>query len=643
MTVRVVSGIGLLITQLQVFPAFAQDISMLSAEQIKNLTVEELMNVEVTSVSKMPEKLTEVASAIQVITSKDIQRSAATSIPEALRLASNLQVTQLNARHWAISSRGFTSIFSNKLLVMIDGRTVYSPLFAGVYWDAQNVILEDVDRIEVISGPGGTLWGANAVNGIINIITKRSKDTQGLYASLATGSALQRQAEARYAGTITSDLSYRVYGSYNRRNHTVLTNGTDNTDNWDILTTGFAMDWDASDNNALSFQGNFYGGEEFKSNNSPSIDGQNIMARWKHRVSDKSDFIVQAYADRTWRTTIPINDELYTADLDFQHNFSLGKNQNIIWGGGYRYQKSKTKNNTTRVGFLPGDREMQLFSGFIQDEITILPERLKFTIGTKLQHDMFSDFEVQPSARVSFNLIKQQFLWAAVSRAIRAPSRIDVDYFSPPFAVPATSPSIAGGPDFTSEKLLASEIGYRSQPLSGLAVSLAAFYNVYDDLYSIEVAPGTRTSYIKNGAEGKTYGLEFSGNYVVSSSWNLRAGYTYFHKKLQNKPGNNSNPAALGILGTDANNQALLQSVWNLPRNLEFDVVARYMDYLPATLNNRQVPSYITLDTRLAWRQKRSGLEFSVNGQNLLDKRHPEIGNGAEIQRGVYGQIIWRY
>ncbi|HEY0667794.1 MAG TPA: TonB-dependent receptor [Sphingobacteriaceae bacterium] len=632
------SGITAVLLQLISFSVSAQ----LSAQDIKSLTVEELMNIEVISVSKMPEKLTGVASAIQVITNQDIQRSAATNVPEALRLASNLQVTQVNARHWAISSRGFTSTFSNKLLVMIDGRTVYSPLFAGVFWDAQQVMLEDVERIEVISGPGGTLWGANAVNGIINIITKSSKETQGIYAAVATGSNLQRLAEARYGGKAGKDITYRLYANYNRRNHTILTDGNDNTDNWDIGQTGFMLDWDASEKSSVNVQGNFYMGKEYKSTTTPTIDGQNIMAKWVHRSSATSGFTLQAYIDRTWRTTIPINDELYTSDLDFQHNSQIGKNHHLIWGVGYRHLNSKTQNNTRRVGFLPNHRKMQLFSGFVQDEIAIIPEKLSVNIGTKLQHNEFTDFEVQPSVRLSYTPLKHHFIWAAASRAVRMPSRIDVDYFSPPFPVPPTTPSITGGPDFNSEKLIAGELGYRTQPLSGLTVSLAGFYNVYDDLYSIEPIPGTRTSQIRNGVEGTTYGFEFSGNYVVSSYWNLRAGYKWFDKELQNKPGNVANPAALGILGTDANNMALLQSALNLPANMQFDVVMRYMDELPATLSNKRVPSYVTMDSRIAWKYKK-GLELSINGQNLFDKRHLEIGNGAEIPRGVYGKLVWRY
>ncbi|HEY0899343.1 MAG TPA: TonB-dependent receptor [Sphingobacteriaceae bacterium] len=628
---------------LTILPAFSQNIDTLSPSEIKKLSVEDLMNIEVTSVSKRPEKLTEAPSAIQVITREDILRSAAKNVPEALRLASNLQVAQVNSRHWVIGSRGFNNIYANKLLVLIDGRTVYSPLFAGVFWDAQNLMLEDVERIEIISGPGGTLWGANAVNGIINIITRNAKDSKGIYASAGVGQNLKQLAEARYGGKIGSDVAYRIYTKHIKRNNTILQNGQNNTDDWEHNQAGFAMDWEASDKDALSFQGNFYMAED-KNPNPSSIDGQHILGRWSHAYSDQSNLVVQAYVDRNWRIDAPstIRDQLITTDLEVQHNFPAGKSHQILWGGGYRYMKDEARFTTDFVGLLPAHKKMHLFSSFIQDDITIIPERLVTTVGTKLQHNTYSGFEWQPSARVSYTPFTNQLIWAAVSRAVRTPSRMDVDYFLPKYPVPPTSPSVAGGPNFTSEKLVAYELGYRTQPYSGLSLSVSTFYNVYDDLHSVEVLPGTLTYQIQNGSKGTSYGVELSGNYVLTSNWSLRGGYTFFHKNLKNKPGNVSSPALLGNLGTDADNMATLQSVLNLPKSFQFDVVARYMDYLPATLYNKRVTSYVALDTRIGW-QFRKQLELSVTGQNLLKDQHLEFGNGARIERGVFGRITWRY
>lgn len=615
-----------------------------SPNELKKLSIEELLDIEVTSVSKIPEKLTEVASAIQVITQQDIQRSAATNLPEALRLSPNLQVAQVSSRNWIISARGFNSVFSNKLLVMIDGRTVYSPLFAGVFWDAQSVMLEDIDKIEVISGPGATLWGANAVNGVINIVTKNPNQTQGLYVSESYGSALDGAVEARYGGKINSKLSYRVYAQHQDRDNTYLANGTENIDKWGFSQGGFNFNWDASKVNSFAFQGNFYGGEEQALTTPSSIDGQNVMGRWQHTFSDSSNLILQAYVDRTWRRDVPgtINDELLTYDLDLQHNLSIGKVLNLIWGAGYRLMDDKTSNSTQFVGFLPKNRKMHLLSSFVQNELIIIPETFKLTLGAKLQHNVFSGFEFQPSARFSLTPVIHHSFWGAASRAVRAPSRIDVDYRLPAYDVPPNSPSVAGGPNFTSEKVVSYELGYRVQPFSALSLSIAAFYNEYDDLYSVEALPGTLTFQIQNGVKGNTRGLEFTGHFVAASWWKLRGGYTFFRKNLRNKPGNLSDPLALENLGSDANNRFLIQSMLDLPKNIKADMIMRYVDYLPASPFNKRVSSYITADARIAWQLKKT-LEVSVAGQNLFQKRHIEALGTVAIQRGIYGKISLRY
>jgi iron complex outermembrane recepter protein len=619
----------------------AQETVALSMRELKKLSIEELLNIEVVSVSKRLEKLSEVASAIQVITAEDIRRSGATCIPEALRLSPNLQVAQLNSHHWIISARGFNSTFANKLLVMIDGRTVYSPLFAGVFWDAQNVLLEDVDRIEIISGPGGTLWGANAVNGVINIITKSSQDTKGIYATAATGSFLRNQVAARYGGGIGSDLTYRVYAMHHNRDHTYLPGGEDNADKWRQSQAGFALDWKLSERNTLNTQGNFYSGIEKTKPETSSMDGQNVMARWTHNFAQGSDLNVQAYYDRTWRHDVPgtISDQLETYDLEFQHGFRLAKFNNILWGLGYRLMSDETSNATPFVGFLPKDRTMHLYSSFLQDEIILIPETLKLTVGTKVQHNDFSGFEVQPSFRIAWSHGRNT-VWSAVSRAVRAPSRIDVDYHIPAYEVPPNQPNVAGGPNFDSEKVTAYELGYRMQPGSKGAFSLSTFFNRYDDLYSVEVLPGTLTYQIMNGVTGDAYGFEFSGNVEVTSGLRLRGGYTYFVKDLKNKPSNLADPIVLTSLGSDAKNIFLLQAILDVMKKFQFDVVARYVDDLPLTQFNKSVPSYFTVDARIAWASK--NWELSVVGQNLLHDKHPEFAS-IEIPRNVYGKVTWRF
>jgi iron complex outermembrane receptor protein len=612
--------------------AFSQETGLPSAAEIKKLSVEDLMNIEVTSVSKRPEKLTEVASAIQVITKEDIHRSGATNIPEALRLAPNLQVAQLNSSAWIISARGFNATFANKLLVMIDGRTVYSPLFAGVFWDVQSVLLEDVERIEVISGPGGTLWGANAVNGVINIITKHSSDTKGLYASASAGSMLRRAGALRYGGNIGSRVSYRVFAQHSDRDNTFLPNGNDSTDQWNYSQAGFAADWTPSEANAVMVQGNVYRGIHETVPSESSVDGQNILARWSHLFKSGSNFVVQGYYDRAWRRDIPstIADQLETYDFDFQHDFTVMKRHHLVWGGGYRYMHDESQHSTLFVGLMPETRNMKLFSTFVQDEIALVPDRLKLIVGTKLQHNTYSQYELQPNARLAWTTAKNT-VWGAVSRSVRAPSRIDVDYFLPTFDLPPNIPHVAGGPNFTSEKVTAYEVGYRVQPSTRLSLSLAAFYNQYYDLYSVEALPNTMTYTIQNGTRGDSRGVEFSGRYQVCDSWRLRGGYTYFYKNLENKPGRVYDYSALG---NDAENQFHLHSILDLPAHFQLDITFRYIDQLPKP----HFPDYLAFDTRVAWEYKQ--WEVSLVGQNLRESRHREIF--AEIPRSFYAKVACR-
>lgn len=608
---------------------------------LKRLSVEDLMNIEVTSVSKRPEKLSEVASAIQVITSEDIYRSGATNLPEALRLAPNLQVAQLNSYSWIISARGFNNIFSNKLLVLIDGRVVYTPLFAGVYWDVQNVLLEDIDRIEVISGPGGTLWGANAVNGVINIITKKAEDTPGLYISGAGGSFLRNDEAIRYGGTTRSGLSFRTYAQHTGRGKTVLSNGKDNTDQWDITEFDAGMDWSPSDATAVSLQANFYKGTEHTSPGPSAFDGQNVLARWTHNFSAKSDLKIQTYYDRTWRKDLPstINDQLQTYDLDVQYHFLTRKNNNIVVGSGFRLMRDMTRNSTVFVGFVPPERTLRLFSGFVQDELKLVPDRLKLTLGTKLSHNVFTGFEIQPSIRMAWTPRASATLWTSVSRAVRTPSRIDVDYHIPTYTVPPGTQNVNGGPDFTSESAIAYELGYRISPNPNLSLSLAAFYNNYDDLYSVEALPGTKTYQIQNGVEGNSHGIELSGNYRVFPAWRLRGGYTYFHKDLRTKPGHTFD---VSYAGSDPANQVILQSILDLPAHLSMDITGRYMGRRPpsAVSNLPAVPSYYNFDIRLGWQYK--FLDISVTGQNLAKDQHTEFGV-FRIPRNIYGKISCRF
>jgi iron complex outermembrane recepter protein len=615
------------------------DTSLFTAQQIKKLSVEELMDIEVTSVSKHPEKLSEVASAIQVITHEDIRRSGATSLPEALKLAPNLEVAQLNAYAWVITARGFSNVFSNKLLVMIDGRTVYNPLFAGVYWDAQSVLLADVDRIEIISGPGGTLWGANAVNGVINIITKKAEETQGLYLSAAAGDQLHNQFSARYGGKIGSGITYRVFGQSSELDPTLNAKGQNNPDNWNMGQGGFRMDYDAGGADKLSLQANFEGGTEHTNPAQASFDEQDGMAQFTHTFSSRSDLQVQAYYDRTWRHDPPstFNDQMQTYDLNMQQHFQAGKRNNLLWGAEYRLTIDNSQNSTTFVGFLPANKNLPLYNAFLQDEVQLLPDKVKLTLGTKLLHDVYTGFEWQPSARLSWFPGNQQTVWAAISRAVRTPSRIDVDYHIPTYPVPPTTQSVDGGPDFVSEKLVAYELGYRVQPSKQVSLSLATFYNSYDDLYSVEVVPGTKTYLIQNGMYGNSQGIELSGQYQATGFWRLRGGYTFFHKNIMDKPGHSFDPTYEGV---DPNHQAVLQSMLDLSRYFQLDLTGRYVSGRPRSVvaGVPTVNPYSNMDVRLAWHPGK--MEFSLVGQNLLNPNHVEFAS-TRIPRSLYAKISY--
>jgi iron complex outermembrane receptor protein len=610
----------------------------ISPADLKKLSVEELMNIRVTLVSRTPQRIRDAASAIQVMTGDEIKRSGAASIPDALRLFPNIQVAQLNSGAWIIGTRGFNTIFSNKLLVMIDGRTIYTPLFGGVIWDIQDVLLEDIDRIEVVSGPGGTLWGANAVNGVINIVTKKSSQTQGAFVSASAGNFLRDNFEARYGGKIGDKTHFRVYGMHFDRQPTTKADGNKSTDGWRLSQGGFRMDIDASPKDEFTVQGDFYGGTRKTAPEHSPMNGQNILGRWTHTYSSSSDILLQVYYDRYFREDVPGtgSDRMNTIDADFQHRINFKKNHELLWGLGYRFVRDYANFKTQNVAILPPKKSIDLFNGFIQDEIS-LSKRLKVTAGTKILHNVYTGVELQPSARAAFAVRKNHTLWAAISRAVRTPSRFDRDYFLPAYNVPPPNPSVAGGPDFESENLTAYEIGYRIQPNSASSFSVSTFYNVYTDLYSVEALPGTLTYQIMNGSEGKAWGFEITGAYQPAKIWTLRGGYTFFDKDLHAKAGHTFDP---DYLGNDSKHSAVLQSILNLPFNLQFDVAARYKSKLEKTLATAEVPEFLMYDMRIAWVAK--NIELSLIGQNLSKEEHTEF-DVLKIPRSFYAKIAGRF
>ena len=632
------------------------DSSTNSQAAYKAMTMEQLMNLDVTSVSKQPEPYRVAPAAIDVITGDQIRRSGASSIPEALRLADNLDVAQVNAAGWDISARGFNSSESDKLLVLMDGRTVYTPLFAGVIWSMQDYLLEDIDRIEVVSGPGGTLWGANAVNGVINITSKSAKDTQGLYVSSGGGSWLEDFASARYGGMLTSNIYYRVYGKYSDRGSEEFADGTSAEDRWRHGQAGFRIDTDNPGADQFTLQGDIYGNNthiEPAGEGSPDAEGHasggNVLGRWTHTFAEDSDMSLQMYYDRT-HLAAPFQggpgfpagtlfDSLDTADLDFQDRFPLGTWNHIIWGLGYRYTHD-LETPSPRVAFLPAELDRNLYSCFLQDEIKLYDD-VSLTIGTKLEHNDYTGLEYEPSARLQWNATDKQMIWGAVSRAVRTPSRFDRDLFEPN---PSYYTFLEGNSSFESETLIAYEVGYRAQFWDKVSGSLSAFYNNYDDLRSLNT---TLPLFFENNLTGDTYGFELSADYQVLNWWHLHAGYDWLQEDIHTKTGQADAYNALNETADPAN-QIFLRSSMDLPGRIELDANTRWID----TVHNNNgaipgtIPDYFELDVRVGWHATKN-IDVSVVGQNLLQDHHAEAGFPGPVQeqigRNVYAEVAFRW
>jgi iron complex outermembrane receptor protein len=607
---------------------------------LKQMSMDQLMDIVVTSVARRPEKLSETASAIQVVTGEEIRRSGATRLPEALRLASNLEVAQFDSRQWAITARGFNNIFADKMLVLIDGRSVYTPLYAGVYWDVQDTMMEDIDQIEVISGPGATQWGANAVNGVINVTTKSAKDTLGTFISTGGGTTLREASALRYGGKLAPDLYYRTYVKYFDRGDSFRNGGRNSNDAWRAGQLGFRMDWDPGLTEALTLQGDAYvasmgqfGPDKIRAN------GSNILGRWSHRLGDKGDLKLQFFYDHTHRR-IPnsFTQDIDTYDLDFQHHLPLGINNDLVWGLGTRLVEDIVV-NTPANAFLPAQVSHASFNTFLQDEIALSQDRLHLTLGTKVEHNAYTGLELEPSVRLAWIPARQQTLWTAISRAVRTPSRVDRDLFAP-----ATPPyRIAGGGKVVSEKLMSYELGYRVQPNSNLSLALAGFINQYDDLRSLEplTPPLAFPVQASSGLEGRSSGVELTGDWRVDPRWRLRAGMTEMRASSESQAGTNGDRGTRGSIARDPNHQISLRSEVDLSAKWEWDASLRCV----ASIHQQSVPSYIEMDQRLGWRPN-AAWELSILGQNLVHAHHGEFnsqGSRRELQRSVYGKVSWRF
>ncbi|HEX7523005.1 MAG TPA: TonB-dependent receptor, partial [Candidatus Deferrimicrobium sp.] len=540
---------------------------MAAASDLTEMSIEELMNINVYSVSRRLQRLQDSAAAVFVITGEDIRRSGATSIPEALRMAPGIDVARVDGNKWAITSRGFNSLFANKLLVLIDGRSVYTPLFSGVFWDVQDTLLEDVDRIEVIRGPGAALWGANAVNGIINILTKTAKQSQGGLLTAGAGNVEKGFGGGRVGGKRGDALFYKAYAKYFNRDGGLDARGNEGPDAWNLLQGGFRVEWEPSERDQFNVQGDIYGGKAGQKVtasdlSSPSftrtfdersdVSGGNVLGRWTRTLTNGSEYKLQAYYDRTGNQMAETDMTQDTFDVDFQHRFLLGERQEILWGLGARMWQDRIGGGTLVV-LGPVRSNDRTFSGFVQDEITLIPQRVRLTLGTKVEYNRNYDFEFQPNARLIWTPTPRQSLWAAVSRAVRTPSRFERNVSFDAGILPAGAPgnpspaplviTVRGNPEFDSEKLIAYETGYRLRPTDRLSLDAALFFNKYDKLRSASsgtpfldqspfphlVAPQT----LVNEADGETFGGELAVDWRPIDAWRLQATYAYLRIQLQ--------------------------------------------------------------------------------------------------------------
>ncbi len=634
------------------------------ASELKKLSLEQLMDLDVTSVAKQPQPYLQAPAAIDVITNDEIRRSGAFDIPEALRLADNLDVAQISSAGWQISARGFNSSVSNKLLVLMDGRSIYTPLFAGVIWGNQDYLMADLDRIEVISGPGGTLWGANAVNGVINIISKSAKDTQGAYVEGGGGTQPQDFVAARYGGTLAPNVYYRVYGKYFNEGPEVYSDGTSAQDSWNKGQGGFRIDQEDSSPDRFTLQGDIYGGNSQSTpggEGSPNYQGistgGNLLARWTRTFADDDDLSLQAYYDRTNMVVPfqasaafsapagPLFDDLDTIDLDFQDRFALDAGNHLVWGLGYRFTNDEVVDAPV-VAFTPNTLDLNLFSGFIQDEIKFGGD-IALTLGSKVEHNDYTGYEFEPSGRIRWDLTDKQMLWAAVSRAVRMPARYDRDLLEPS---PAYGTFLGNNSTFQSETVIAYELGYRAELDSRFSTSISTFFNNYSDLRSLDFTPITLVPlFFSNDLRAQTYGVEFTADYQLSEGWRLHSGYDLIQETIWIAPGQVD--LSNGLAETaDPLNQVFLRSSMDLPGQVELDADFRWIDSVKnggiGATAPQMIPSYAELDLRLGWRVTRD-IEISLAGQNLLQDQHLEGGTPGsgqeEIQRSGYGKITCQF
>ena len=620
-------------------PAVADTVAAPNQDDLSNLSIEQLANIQVRSASKREEPLSAAPAALYVIDHEQIVRSGAVTIPEMLRLAPNLQVYQQSPAHWVVTARGLNGSpdaqsFSNKLLVLIDGRTIYTPLFSGVYWDLPDLISDDIERIEVISGPGATLWGANAMNGVINIITRPAGATSGVRASVR-GGTVQQTASLRFAGQAGEKLNYRAYARWLHQDAADVPGGGSAEDGWRRLGGGFRLDWTPTTKDTVTLQGDIFGGrEDMPGDASEHISGRSLVLRWNRDMAAEQHLQAQAFYDRIKRDSRPNNGSFFvdTYDVDLQHSFDIGTRHQIVWGGGARVAHYDI-DGTPSLFFVPGSRNLFLANLFAQDTFAI-SDTVSLTGGIKAEHDPYVGFSLLPDVRLAVKPGGSTLLWAAVSHAVRSPTPFDEDVQERL----GTLVALSGNRDFRTEKLTAYEIGVKAQPVRQLSFSATGFYHQYNDLRSVELISGPAFLNLQwgNGLKGHSYGLEAWASASPLEWWTLSAGAMLQHQDFHFKQG------ASGIVGTSQNgtdpeHQFTLRSSMDLGRAVTFDLDFRAV----GRLKGAAVPAYAELGGRLAWAVS-DHLTLSVTGANLLHDRHVEYAGGDTISRKVLAGLEWR-
>ncbi len=609
----------------------AQPVEVAVAESLADLSLEELQNVVVTSVSRRDQPLLDAAASIYVISGEEIRRLGATTLPEALRLAPNLQVAAIDARQYAVSARGFNGNISNKLLVMVDGRTIYSPLFSGVFWDAQDFVPSAIDRIEVISGPAGATWGTNAVHGVINVVTLSAAKRQGAHVTTNVGN-LERSIVGRYGFVLGADIAVSAHLKRFERDASEVAGAGNAGDSSRGTSAGFRADWARGGDTVMLKAGVYNGTTDSRPiYGAVDLSGSNLTARWSRRLDDTSNFDVQVYFDNTKRLdNFLLQDDAQIFDVEAKYRKTLGGHR-LLAGVGYRRAKDRSTPGLI-FAFLPAEQTQTWYSGFLQDEFSLTQE-FAATLGLRMEHNPYSGWEALPSVRLGYKIADDSLAWGALSRAVRSPSRFDREIFvptKPPFVV-------AGGPNFTSEIATVAELGYRTQFGTGASLSATAFVHDYDRLRSGEVVG--KAFQFENKIHGQMRGVEAWGSWRPRINWRLDAGLLWLDPKLRLKAGS-TDPTGPSNLGNDPRVQWTLRSTHSMGERVDIGIAVRHVSQLPAPV----IQSYTSTDITANWRVRRD-LQISLGVRGAFDKRHPEyqgFSTISEIPRSAFLALTYQ-